>query len=44
MISVIPDNLFIIDTLNTYFINKINDKRYNKPLPELNTNYPILTI
>ena len=43
MISIIPDNLFTIDTLNTYFINKINDKRYNKPLPELNTNYPILT-
>ena len=44
MVSVIPENLFTIDTLNTYFINKINDKRYNKPIPLLlYTNYPILT-
>jgi len=43
MISIIPDNLFTIDTINTYFINKINDKRYNKPIPLLTNNYPILT-
>ena len=44
MISVIPDNLFTIETLNAYFINKINDKRYNKPIPVLlYTNYPSLT-
>jgi hypothetical protein len=43
MISVIPNNLFTIDTINTYFINKINDKRYNKPIPLLTNNYPILT-
>ena len=44
MISVIPDNLFTIETLNAYFIHKMNDKRYNKPIPELlYTNYPILT-
>jgi len=45
MVSVIPENLFTIETLNAYFINKINDKRYNKPIPVLlYTNYPILTI
>ena len=43
MISIIPNNLFTIDTINTYFINKINDKRYNKPIPLLTNNYPILT-
>ena len=43
MISIIPDNLFTIETINTYFINKINDKRYNKPIPLLNNNLPILT-
>ena len=44
MISVIPDNLFTIETLNTYFINKINDKRYNKSISVLlYNNYPILT-
>ena len=41
--SLIPETLFTIETINTYFINKINDKRYNKPLPVvLYTNYPIL--
>jgi hypothetical protein len=45
MISVIPDTLFTIETLYTYFINKINDKRYNKSISVLlYTNYPILTI
>ena len=44
MISVIPDNLFTIESLHAYFINKINDKRYNKPIPViLYTNYPSLT-
>ena len=43
MISIIPDNLFTIETINTYFINKINDKRYNKPIPFLTNSLPILT-
>ena len=43
MSSIVPDTLFTIETINTYFINKINDKRYNKPIPLLSNSLPILT-
>ena len=44
MISVIPDNLFTIETINTYFIDKLNDKRCNKTIPIFTHTYPILTL
>ena len=44
MSSIIPDNLFTIETLNRYFIDKINDKRCIKPIPILTHKYPILTL
>ena len=40
----LPDNVFTIETINQYFIDKIKDKRCNKPIPILNTKFPILTI
>jgi hypothetical protein len=39
----IPDNNFTIETFNKYIVDKIIDKRCNKPIPILNTKYPILT-
>ena len=41
-IESFPDNLFTIETINTYFINKLNDKRCNKIIPILNNKFPIL--
>ena len=38
----LPDNSFTIETLNTYFIDKIKNKKCNKPIPILNTKFPIL--
>ena len=40
----VGNNLFTIETLNTYFIDKINDKRCIKTIPILTHTYPILTI
>ena len=39
----IPDNNFTIETFNKYIVDKIIDKRCNKPIPILNTKYTILT-
>jgi hypothetical protein len=41
-IEYFPDNLFTIESINTYFINKLNDKRCHKIIPILNTTFPIL--
>jgi hypothetical protein len=42
MLSSIPDNNFTIESFNKYIIDKISDKRCNKPIPILNTKYSIL--
>ena len=38
----LPDNLITIEIINTYFIDKLNDKRCNKIIPILNNKFPIL--
>ena len=42
VIVTTPITQFTIESFNKYIIDKIDDKRCKKPIPNLNTKYPIL--
>lgn len=42
VIVTTPITQFTIESFNKYIIDKIDDKRCKKPIPILNTKFPIL--